>query len=236
MTKSKAYYQAYLVIQCLSQEEYSLIPKDLIEEIESKMEKDPTITVDKTVPLEKQKIDDKAYDILDRVIRAIEKKYGADAIDNPSKYANVEDNQKNESQKPPKTEDDMAVIKFDDEPDVKPAPKKTETVEIGEDGRTPKKQREDNLEVRKLKEENIKLKGIISALEKENEKIDEARELFLNYKELFDKKEERIRVLESENEGLKQANEQLHRSLKSVPKLIGKIFIKDYSKMLNSGK
>ena len=32
MTKSKAYYQAYLVLDCLSNEEYSLIPKDEIRE------------------------------------------------------------------------------------------------------------------------------------------------------------------------------------------------------------
>ena len=90
MTKPKAYYQAYLVIQCLSKEEYSLIPKELLDEIKSKMEVDESIVVDKAIPLEKQKIDDKAYDILDRVIKAIEKKYGADAIDNPNKYATVE--------------------------------------------------------------------------------------------------------------------------------------------------
>ena len=234
MTKPKAYYQAYLVIQCLSKEEYSLIPKDLIAEIESKMEKDPSITVDKTIPLEKQKIDDKAYDILDRVIRAIERKYGADAIDNPSKYATDVEVDEGSAVKAPQS-DDIDTIEFDGE-DTKSSQKKPGTVEIGEDSRTPKKAREDNPEIKKLKEENIKLKNIISALEKESEKFDEARELFIDYKELFDKKDERIKALESENENLKQANEQLHKSLKGVPKLIGKIFIKDYSKMLNSGK
>ena len=87
MTKAKAYYQAFLVLKCLSKEEYSLIPKRLLDEITSKMEQDPNITVDSTIPLEEQKIDEKAYDILDRVIKAIERAYGSDAIDNPEKYA-----------------------------------------------------------------------------------------------------------------------------------------------------
>ena len=93
MTKPKAYYPAYLVLQCLSKEEYSLIPKDLLDEIKNKMEVDETIKVDSTIPLEKQKIDEKAYDILDRVIRAIERQYGSDAIDNPEKYAEKVDDE-----------------------------------------------------------------------------------------------------------------------------------------------
>ncbi len=73
MTKEKAYYQAYLILEHLPSEEYDLIPKEIIEEIENKMEYDENISIDTSVSLEKQKIDQKTYGILDKVIRAVEK-------------------------------------------------------------------------------------------------------------------------------------------------------------------
>lgn len=74
LSKAKAYYQVYLIIEHLPKEEYDLIPKELIDEIENNMEYDETFSLDLNVPLEKQKIDDKAYEILDRVVKATEVK------------------------------------------------------------------------------------------------------------------------------------------------------------------
>lgn len=73
MTKEKAYYQAFLILEHLPKEEYDLIPKDMITEIEDKMEYDESIRIDASVSLEKQKIDEKTYKILDKIIKTVEK-------------------------------------------------------------------------------------------------------------------------------------------------------------------
>ena len=217
MTKPKAYYQAYLVLDCLSKEEYSLIPKSLLDEITSKMEKDDSIKVDKTIPLEKQKIDEKTYDILDRVIRAIEKAYGKDAIDNPEKYAKIDE------------------IEVDLEPPKKEnvKPQNNNNFAKPNDNRQNDNSRK---RLRELEDENIRLKGIISALEEENKKIDKAKELFIDYKEVVSKKDSKIKELNEEINELKKANSELHSQIESLPKLVRKIFIKDDVKMLNNGE
>ena len=224
MTKAKAYYQAYLVLECLSKEEYSLIPKDLLQEIESKMERDPEIVVDSNVPLEEQKIDEKAYDVLDRVIKAIEKAYGKDAIDNPQKYATV----------------DGEVDKKEVNVSNKPGVVSVEEIEIddmtkpAQPGPQVNKQSKDN--INDLRAENIKLQGIIKALEAENKKIEQAKELFYSYKEIVAQKDEKIRQLSAENEDLKRNNDELHQSIEKVPKLVRKIFLKDAKKLLPEAK
>jgi len=213
LTKGKAYYQAYLVLDCLSEEEYSLIPNELLEEIKMKMEEDPEIKVDSSVPLEKQKIDEKTYDILDRVIKAIERAYGADAIDNPEKYAIVNEEETKKQDK---------VEEFDLD------------IEIEEKLKTKKDKVPEN--AKELKEENLKLHNIIKALEEENQKISEAKELYYDYKEVVAKKDEKIRGLRMEIEALKKSNDELHEMIEKMPKLLRNIFIKDYQKMLNDGK
>ncbi|MBR3281480.1 MAG: hypothetical protein IKI57_06590 [Clostridia bacterium] len=217
MTKAKAYYQAYLVLDCLSKEEYSLIPKEMIRDIESKMEKDPEIKVDSTIPLEKQKIDEKAYDILDKVIKAIEKAYGKDAIDNPEKYAKLDEGA-------PKKVNVNQPVEIEVDDFTIPPPKK------------PQNNSNSKESISELKAENIKLHGIIEALEAENKKIDEAKELFLNYKEVMAQKDEKIRQLVAENSDLKRNNEELHQSIESMPKIVRKIFLKDVQRLLGEGK
>ena len=73
MTKEKAYYQAFLILEHLPKEEYSLIPQNLIDEIENHMEYDENITIDTSTSLESQKIDEKTYQILDKVIKSVER-------------------------------------------------------------------------------------------------------------------------------------------------------------------
>ena len=206
MTKSKAYYQAYLVLECLSEEEYSLIPKELLDEIKQKMEEDPSIIVDSSIPLEKQKIDEKTYDILERVIKAIEKAYGEDAIDNPEKYANAEEDKSNASI------DEFDII-IDDLTGGKPEHTvKSESKKAIAGGD------------KELKEENIRLKNIITALEQEAQKVEAAKALYYDYKDMVQKKDEIIRALQIENQNLKTNNEELNKSIKSVPKLFRKLF------------
>jgi len=210
MTKPKAYYQAYLVIKCLSKEEYSLIPKSLLNEIISKMEKDESIYVDPNIPLEKQKIDEKTYDILDKVITAIERNYGKDAIDNPTKYAKLDSN--------PVEEIDISDI-F------------TEPVKKEEK----KENRNQDRNVKDLENENIRLKGIIKALEEENKKIEKAKEIFEDYKTLISSKDQKIKILNEEVDTLKKNNQELYEDLNKVPKLVRKIFVKDDIKRLSAG-
>ena len=209
MTKSKAYYEAYLVLQCLSQVEYNLIPKDLLNEIESKMEVDESIKIDPNVPLEKQKLGDKTYDILDRVISAIENAYGKDAIDHPEDVVVEEPKAKNK----PEVEE----IDLDFDIDTKPS--------------IPNNNYKSMPEAR-LKEENIRLQSIIETLKIENQKVGKAKELVLDYKDLVDKKEKEIVKLKEEVTKLQTDNAELYGQIQKFPKFIRKIFIKDNIKLL----
>ena len=204
MTKPQAYYEAYLVLQCLSKVEYNLIPQSLLDEITSKMEKDDSIKVDPTIPLEKQKLSDKTYDILDKVISAIEKAYGKDAIDHP-------ENVKVEEKKPNKPEE------IDLDFDIKD---------------TKKTSYSGNMSESKLKEENIRLQSIIESLKVESAKVGQAKELVLDYKELVEKKETEINKLKEEVTKLQGDNADLIDQINKFPKLLRKIFIKDDVKLL----
>lgn len=70
LTKAKALYQVKLILDYLPEEEYKLIPQETIDYIEENFEYDENITIDPNIPLEKQKIDDKAYDLLDKIVKS----------------------------------------------------------------------------------------------------------------------------------------------------------------------
>lgn len=72
LTKAKALYQVKLILDYLPEDEYKLIPKEIIDYIENKFEYDENVSVDPSIPLEKQKIDDKTYEILDKIIKKVE--------------------------------------------------------------------------------------------------------------------------------------------------------------------
>ena len=72
LSKAKALYQVKLILDYLPEEEYSLIPKETIEYIENNFEYDENFLIDPKIPLEKQKIDDKAYEMLEKIIKATE--------------------------------------------------------------------------------------------------------------------------------------------------------------------
>ena len=74
LTKSKSLYQVKLILDVLPNEEYKKIPKEIMEYIEENMECDQNISIDSTKPLEQQKIDDQTYQVLDEIIKRIEKK------------------------------------------------------------------------------------------------------------------------------------------------------------------
>ncbi len=214
MTKPKAYYEAYLVLQCLSEVEYKLIPKDLLDEITTRMEVDESIKVDPTIPLEKQKLSEKTYDILDKVISAIEKAYGKDAIDHPEDVVIKDKNDDNHRNKLKVEEIDLDL----DEPKPKPNTYSNPNVKTMPDA--------------KLREENIRLQSIIDSLKVENQKVGKAKELVMDYKELVDKKEKEIIKLKEEVTKLQTDNAELYGQIQKFPKIIRKIFIKDDIKML----
>lgn len=170
MTKEKAYYQAKLIIDGLSEDEYNLIPKDFIDKISENMEYDENITVNPELPLEEQDIDDKTYDILEEMLNRIDKNVIKD-IENQEEIA------------------------------------------------------EDSAEMDSLKSENLQLKEVIERLKKENGKIVQIKELVQEYKDELNKKAK-------EMEDLKIQNEELLNSIKKVPKLIRKLYFKEFESKL----
>ena len=82
LTKEKSLYQVKLILDYLPKEEYDLIPKDLIDYVEENFEYDENIKIDPDIPLEKQKIDEKTYDFLEKMMKKIER--------NKAKYSKKE--------------------------------------------------------------------------------------------------------------------------------------------------
>lgn len=71
MTKEKSLYQTKLILDYLPEEEYELIPKDMIEYIEANMDIDETMIIEPNTELDKQNIDEKTYDMLEKIIKKI---------------------------------------------------------------------------------------------------------------------------------------------------------------------
>ncbi|MBO4293050.1 MAG: hypothetical protein J5881_01495 [Clostridia bacterium] len=72
MNQNQALYQVKLILDYMPDEDYNKIPKETIQYIHENMEEDESIYVKPDVPLEKQDIDEKTYDILDKIIKQIE--------------------------------------------------------------------------------------------------------------------------------------------------------------------
>ena len=72
ISKAKALYQVKVILDYLPEDEYKLIPKETLDYIEDNFEYDENFTIDPSIPLEKQKIDDKAYEILDKIVKSAE--------------------------------------------------------------------------------------------------------------------------------------------------------------------
>lgn len=179
LSKEKALYQVKLILDYLPEEEYKLIPKETIKYIEDNFEYDENISIIPNIPLDKQKIDDKTYEILDEIIKST----------------------------------DMA----------KEENKITDKANITE---YLKEVRESNQNYN-AKIDNIRLKKLVEILKKENSKIPQAKDLIINYKEVLDKKNNEI-------EKLKKANQDLYDCIQGLPKIIKKMFIKDFdTKLLN---
>ncbi len=73
LSKEKAMYQTWLIIEGLSKKEKSLISTDLLNEIKNTMEKDENIKIDFSIPLEKQKLDTKTWSMLGKVMKSAER-------------------------------------------------------------------------------------------------------------------------------------------------------------------
>lgn len=69
MTKEKAMYQTWLILEGLSKAERDSIPQDLLDTIKNTMEPDENIKIDFSIPLEKQNLDSKTWDMLDKVVK-----------------------------------------------------------------------------------------------------------------------------------------------------------------------
>lgn len=169
MTKAKALYQAKLILDCIPEEEYKLIPQDTIDYIEQNMEYDENIKISEDIPLEKQRIDDKTYEILEDIMKKI---------------------------------------------DSKSVKKQNETIEIKEID-----------EIQVLKSENMKLKQIIENNKINLEKFDKTIELLKEYKDA-------LKVKDDEIKKLNDYNKELCSKIYKLPKLIRKIFFKEFDDKL----
>lgn len=67
LSKRKMLYQVKLILDYLPKEEYRLIPQDMINYIENNYEYDENIKINPNIPLEKQSIDDKTYEMLNKI-------------------------------------------------------------------------------------------------------------------------------------------------------------------------
>ena len=179
VSKSKALYQVKLILEYLPEEEYKLIPQETIDYIEENFEYDENFKIDPKIPLEKQKIDDKAYDLLEKIVNQTKKVVNSNRI-------SIKQNSSSEI--------DKYIKKI--------------------------KQSNENYDTRI---ENIRLNNLVKFLKKENGKIPKVKELLEEYKELLKQKDNEI-------ERLKINNKELHECIQKLPKIIKKIFIKDFKK------
>ena len=72
LSKEKALYQVKLILDYLPEEEYKLIPTETIDYIEENFEYDENISINNNIPLENQNIDEKTFEILDKIVKKIE--------------------------------------------------------------------------------------------------------------------------------------------------------------------
>ena len=98
LTKAKALYQVKLILDYLPQEEYDLIPQETIDYIEDNFVYDENITINPSIPLEKQDIDDKSYRLLEKIIAQVEKNQTKDNNVN-NHINNVEESNENDYSK-----------------------------------------------------------------------------------------------------------------------------------------
>ena len=180
LSKAKALYQVKLILDYLPEEEYRLIPKETIDYIENNFEYDENFSIDPNIPLEKQKIDDKTYDMLDKIVKEAESTKKENKLYDSTKM---------------------------------------------------------NAYIHEVKESNqnynarieiVRLKNLVEMLKKENSKIPKAKDLLSDYKDALKQKEDEI-------EKLKKNNQDLYNCIQGLPKIIKKLFIKDFNiKLLNS--
>ena len=163
MTKEESLYQVKLILDCLSDEEYFKIPMDVITYIEQNMKYSGEISINPDIPLEKQNIDEKTYDFLEKIIKEI----------------NIHET--NNSIK--KDENSFKDLE------------KNELIEI------------------------------LNKYIEENKKIHRAKELIKEYTLAIEEKNKQI-------ENLKSVNQELYTSIKKCPKLIRRLFFKNFSDYL----
>ena len=72
LSQAKVLYQVKSILDYLPEEEYKLIPQEMIDYIEDNFEYDENFSIDPEIPLEKQKIDDKTFEMLDKIVKSAE--------------------------------------------------------------------------------------------------------------------------------------------------------------------
>ena len=69
MTKEESLYQVKLILDNIPDYEYEKIPKDILIYIDKNMEYNESVTINTSIPLENQDIDEKTYVFLNKIIK-----------------------------------------------------------------------------------------------------------------------------------------------------------------------
>lgn len=91
ITKAKSLYQVKLILDYLPEEEYKLIPKETIDYIEENFEYDENIFIDPNIPLEEQNIDEKAYDLLEKIVKQTKTMYSNEISKQKRRFSEVDE-------------------------------------------------------------------------------------------------------------------------------------------------
>ncbi len=73
--------------------------------------------------------------------------------------------------------------------------------------------------------ENIRLKDLVERLRIENDKIPKAKEIIVQYQQLLEEKDNEIKKL-------KENNQQLYKIIQRTPKIIKRLFLRDFNSNL----
>lgn len=155
LSNRKMLYQVKLILDYLPKEEYRLIPQDMINYIENNYEYDENIKINPNIPLEKQSIDDKTYEMLNKIEK--QTLNNTKDIDNYIEKVKKENKEFNIKIENAKLKNKLEVLKKENEriPKAKA---------LLEEYNSALKQKE--TEIKRLKEKNQKLNNYIKKIPK----------------------------------------------------------------------
>lgn len=180
MTKEKALYQVKVILDYLPRDEYELISHKTIEYIDENYEFDERFQLDPNIPLHKQNISEKAYDVLKKIVKEIESN---------------------------------TISRSDT---------KADNMNRGDDVN----------ELQIAKNEKIRLDELVEALKVETNKVEQAKQLTTEYRQVLIDKDAEVSELKEQISSLQKDNENLIYMLNKLPVFLKKLFLGKEYKLL----